>query len=183
MKLLCLKANIAPMLYKLGCDQITKNSKDFSASFKRPERMPVNNTRLTGLTQKSVLHLRTSGILSQNPKRSAGVEDRDNGMPLSLRPLVSRKHFKANRPFLFVVERKNKIVMMSEIRIAPHPLGHHGARSHKIEDIRDYTWGTSCALADDPLTDEDEDFLEVALERSSKGSYNEDNDENGIENG
>eukprot|EP00470_Lotharella_oceanica_P007944 CAMPEP_0170188428 /NCGR_PEP_ID=MMETSP0040_2-20121228/44325_1 /TAXON_ID=641309 /ORGANISM="Lotharella oceanica, Strain CCMP622" /LENGTH=160 /DNA_ID=CAMNT_0010435735 /DNA_START=183 /DNA_END=665 /DNA_ORIENTATION=+ len=92
------------------------------------------------------------------------LEERDNGMSTQLRSIVSRKHFKANRPFLMVIERKDKIVMLSEIQIAPHP----GTKSHKIEPIRDYTWGTSCALADDPLTDEDEDFLEVALERTSK---------------
>lgn len=74
---------------------------------------------------------------------------------------IEKRHFVANKPFLIVVHREGRVLAMANCYSVSEK-GQH------VEPVRDYTWGSDCQLGDEPLTEEDEDYLEIALEKSSK---------------
>ncbi|GAB5361428.1 hypothetical protein AAMO2058_000712400 [Amorphochlora amoebiformis] len=140
-----------------GCggllDEGYKN--DWKPSFRYEDAIPFG-MKLSGITQKSALEFAPEGEFSGAP---SDTHVHGLGMALNEKRMHRKRHFIADRPFLCVVQYRGKIVMMANVNIV-------ASKAQNIERNRAYTWGSSCRLGEDFLSDDDEeDYLEFSLQR------------------
>mmetsp|Transcript_40575 Transcript_40575/g.65239 ORF Transcript_40575/g.65239 Transcript_40575/m.65239 type:complete len:794 (-) Transcript_40575:219-2600(-) len=148
--------NMAPKMAAWGCKRILEETRDWGPAFKSEKEMPA---KLSGITQKTIITLAPKGERAQLAMDIADAHG--SGMTTEQKTVTMRRHFIANKPFLMVIHREGKIIAAAHANCVSN-------KGHKLEAVREYTWGSSLPLSDNPLENEDEDYLEVSLEKREK---------------
>jgi len=125
-----------------GCKRILEETRDWGPAFKSEKEMPA---KLSGITQKTIITLAPKGERAQLAMDIADAHG--SGMTTEQKTVTMRRHFIANKPFLMVIHREGKIIAAAHANCVSN-------KGHKLEAVREYTWGSSLPLSDNPLENE-----------------------------